>query len=97
MQVLVTYDIGETDSLAGSRRLRRCAQACLNHGQRVQKSVFECTVNDRTLQLLVAALEEVIDPRKDSIRLYRLGPQRDRLVRVLGLETFRDPDAPLII
>lgn len=97
MQVLVTYDIADTDAPDGRRRLRRCAQACLNHGQRVQKSVFECTVTDRTILLLVAALEDIIDPGKDSVRMYRLSPERDRLIHVLGVDTYRDPEAPLIV
>ena len=44
MLVIVTYDI-RTDSREGRRRLRRVAQACLDYGQRVQYSVFECDLN----------------------------------------------------
>ncbi|MEZ5432189.1 MAG: CRISPR-associated endonuclease Cas2 [Verrucomicrobiales bacterium] len=44
MYVLVTYDIS-TVSPEGRRRLRRTAQACSDHGQRVRNSVFECKVD----------------------------------------------------
>jgi CRISPR-associated protein Cas2 len=44
MHVLVTYDVSTTDP-AGRRRLRRIAKACLDYGQRVQNSVFECKVD----------------------------------------------------
>src|SRR5205807_1264585 len=38
MRILVTYDVCTTTP-AGERRLRRVAQACVDFGQRVQKSV----------------------------------------------------------
>ena len=42
MDVLVTYDIAETDTRKGATRLRRVAQVCEKYGERVQFSVFEC-------------------------------------------------------
>ena len=44
MYVLVTYDV-ETMTSDGQRRLRQVARQCLNYGQRVQNSVFECSVS----------------------------------------------------
>ena len=41
--VLISYDVS-TLTPAGRRRLRRVARACLDFGQRVQLSVFECPV-----------------------------------------------------
>ena len=40
MLVLITYDVDTTDA-AGRRRLRQIAKKCVDHGQRVQASVFE--------------------------------------------------------
>ena len=48
MQVLVCYDV-TTTSPEGRRRLQRVARVCLDFGQRVQQSVFECTVDDTAL------------------------------------------------
>lgn len=45
MLILVTYDVS-TETRAGRRRLRRVAKVCEGTGQRVQKSVFECQVNE---------------------------------------------------
>lgn len=70
--VLITYDIDTTDA-AGRKRLRRIAKACVNFGQRVQASVFECDVDAATLVTLKAALLEIADPVKDSLRIYHLG------------------------
>lgn len=51
MYVLITYDIS-TETEAGKRRLRRVAKACVNKGQRVQNSVFECKLDEAELVLL---------------------------------------------
>jgi CRISPR-associated protein, Cas2 family len=44
MMVLVTYDVN-TESEGGKSRLRRVAKVCVNYGQRVQNSVFECMLD----------------------------------------------------
>ena len=44
MMVLITYDVN-TEDAAGRRRLRQIAKQCVNYGQRVQNSVFECLLN----------------------------------------------------
>ena len=41
MLVLITYDVN-TETAAGRARLRKVAKQCVNYGQRVQNSVFEC-------------------------------------------------------
>ena len=41
MLVLITYDVNTADA-AGRKRLRQIARQCVNYGQRVQNSVFEC-------------------------------------------------------
>ena len=44
MLVLITYDVN-TETSAGRRRLRKVAKKCVDHGQRVQNSVFECLLD----------------------------------------------------
>lgn len=44
MMVLITYDVNTEDS-GGRKRLRQIAKQCVNYGQRVQNSVFECLVD----------------------------------------------------
>lgn len=43
MLILFTYDV-ETLTTEGKQRLRKVAKVCVNYGQRVQNSVFECVV-----------------------------------------------------
>ena len=83
MEVLVTYDVS-TESREGRRRLRRVAQACLAYGQRVQQSVFECSLTEMQLERLVQRLVSEIDVAEDSLRVYRLLEPRERFVRVFG-------------
>ena len=47
MLVLVTYDVN-TETAAGRKRLRKVAKACVDYGQRVQNSVFECMLTLRS-------------------------------------------------
>ena len=71
MYILVTYDV-QTDTLAGQRRLRKVARICMNYGQRVQNSVFECVITEIQLAELKHKLESAIDSVNDSIRIYYL-------------------------
>ena len=68
----------------GQKRLRRVAKACLDHGQRVQNSVFEVIVNPAQLVELQARLGSVIDSDKDSIRIYRLGSNWKPRITCMG-------------
>lgn len=71
MLVLVLYDVATSDP-GGPKRLRRVARACLDYGQRVQKSVFECTVGATEWVALRERLLREMKPEVDSIRFYFL-------------------------
>jgi CRISPR-associated protein Cas2 len=95
LDILVTYDV-DTLSEDGQARLRRVAIVCKNFGQRVQFSVFECRVTRAQLEELEAQLLRVIDPDRDSLRIYILYGGRERCLRAYGNDRYRDFDAPLI-
>ena len=67
--VLVTYDVS-TMTDAGKKRLRHVAKQCVNYGQRVQNSVFECWLEPAQFTQLKNKLEGIIDNEKDSLRYY---------------------------
>jgi len=92
----VTYDVA-TDTPAGRRRLRQVAQVCLAFGQRVQKSVFECSVSDMQLERLQARLLRCIDVGEDNLRIYRLLEPKERHVRSFGAFTPTDFRGPLVV
>lgn len=93
--MLVTYDVS-TATAAGRRRLRRVARACLDFGQRVQNSVFECEVDPAQWATLRARLVREIDPAADSLRFYRLGAEGRRRVEHVGAKPTPDLEGPLI-
>lgn len=95
MLMLITYDVSTTD-LAGRRRLRRVARACLDWGQRVQNSVFECEVAPDQWVRLRAALLAEIDPACDSLRFYALGGKGHAKVEHIGAKVTRDLSAALV-
>ncbi len=93
--MLVTYDVNTQDA-AGRRRLRRVARACLDLGQRVQNSVFECEVDPARWAQLRARLIEEIDVEKDSLRFYRLGADGQRRVEHIGAKVAIDLSGPMV-
>lgn len=95
MLMLVTYDVN-TETPAGRRRLRRVARACLDFGQRVQHSVFECEVDPALWVELRARLLAEIDPAVDSLRFYRLGADGRRRIEHIGAKPVLDLDGPLL-
>jgi len=96
MMVLVTYDV-ETMSPTGEKRLRKVAKQCVNYGQRVQNSVFECIVNPAQFAELKYRLTEIIDKEKDSIRFYFLGSNWGGKIETIGVITSFNPESELII
>jgi CRISPR-associated protein Cas2 len=96
MMVLVAYDVSTT-SPAGQRRLRRVARLCVNYGQRVQNSVFECLLDWSQWISLRARLEAEIQPETDSLRYYFLGNNWHGRVEHVGAKPTYDPEGPLII
>lgn len=96
MMVLVTYDVN-TETAQSRRRLRRVAKTCVNCGQRVQNSVFECLVDQAQWTELRHRLLNEIDPEQDSLRFYFLGNNWKRRVEHVGAKPTYDPEGPMIV
>lgn len=96
MLVLITYDVNTTTP-AGQKRLRKVAKTCVNYGQRVQNSVFECSLDPAQLRDLKGILCEIIDEKKDSLRFYNLGKHADKHIEHIGAKPGYKVDDPLIL
>jgi len=96
MQLLITYDVA-TATEDGWRRLRRVAKVCLDYGQRVQNSVFECELDPARMVELKNRLLEVMDMEQDSLRFYNLGAEWDRRVEHYGTKTSFNPKGGTLI
>ena len=96
MLILVSYDVS-TKSPEGEKRLRRVGQVCKDFGQRVQKSVFECSVNQAQYEELSRQLLNCIDEQEDSLRFYRLVEPKEHYLKVYGIDRSVDFEAPLVV
>lgn len=96
MMVLITYDV-DTMSETGSKRLRKVAKECVNHGRRVQNSVFECLLTEAQFVILKSKLVNIIDAELDSIRFYFLGNNWNSRIESIGKITTFAIDSELII
>ena len=95
MLVLITYDVN-TETAAGKSRLRKVDRQCVNYGQRVQNSVFECNLDAAKCRQVKAILEGLIDKDKDSLRFYYLGDKYKNKVEHIGAKPGFDVTEPLL-
>ena len=86
---LIAYDI------AIDRRLRRVASICEDFGFRIEKSVFECDLEDKVYDRFWSRLEATVDPDEDSIVDYPIGLLDRRRIVTLGVVK-RQSDGALV-
>lgn len=96
MLVLITYDVNTEDS-AGRTRLRKIAKQCVNYGQRVQNSVFECLLDAAQCRQLQSKLCAIMDEDKDSLRFYYLGNRYEKKIEHFGCKNTYMPEDTLIL
>ena len=96
MLVLITYDVC-TENAAGRKRLRQVAKQCVNYGQRVQNSVFECNVDAAMCKQIQHKLRTIIDEDCDSLRFYYLGNSYKSKIEHFGVKESYDAEDVLIV
>lgn len=96
MLILITYDVS-TVSAGGKKRLSKVSKKCLNYGQRVQNSVFECILDSTQFKQIKYQLEEIIDKQTDSLRFYNLGDKYKSKVEHIGAKESYDIEGTLIL
>lgn len=94
--IVVTYDVS-TETAEGRRRLHRIAKVCQGYGQRVQKSVFECSVSQLQYEQMQRRALKCINEKEDSLRFYLIPEPRDRHVEEFGCCQVIDFDEPLVV
>lgn len=97
MDVLVTYDVGDTDSREGATRLRRLAYVLEQYGVRVQFSVFECRLSPERFARLAGEVQDVIDKNRDSVIFYRFQSGFDDARERLGRSQVHQIGHPWIL
>ena len=96
MLVLITYDVN-TQTADGRKRLRKVAKECVNYGQRVQNSVFECHMVAAKCRQVKDILEKLIDKDVDSLRFYYLGNRYQTKIEHVGVDRGIPADQTLIL
>lgn len=96
MLVLITYDVSTKDK-SGVKRLNKIAKECVNYGQRVQNSVFECLIDSATFVVLKDKLCSIMDKREDSIRFYYLGKNYEKKIEHFGVNNNYEPEGFLSV
>ena len=96
MYVLVTYDVSTSDA-SGRRRLAQVARLCVRYGQRVQNSVFECSITPGQYAELRHELGRLCDEGRDTVRLYNLGNNWANRVEHIGAREPYNPDEPMVV
>ena len=75
----------------------RVAKVCKNNGQRVQYSVFECSVDPARWAFFRDRLIKEINPEQDSLRFYFLGANWKHRMEHVGAKKGYDLDDPLVV
>lgn len=96
MMVLITYDVN-TEDTHGRKRLRQIAKQCVNYGQRVQNSVFECVLDAGQCKALQNSLLKIMDADKDSLRFYYLGNHYQTKIKHFGAKQTYEPEGILMV
>lgn len=96
MMVLITYDVN-TENAQGRKRLRQIAKQCVNCGQRVQNSVFECVLDAAQCKILQNKLLKIMDEEKDSLRFYYLGNHYQTKIEHFGAKQSYEPEGILMV
>ena len=77
---IVSYDIVK------NRRRTKAANTLKDYGFRVQKSVFECRISNKSLMELLGKIKKIIDQDTDSILVYLLCENCLQQKASLGIE-----------
>lgn len=91
MFVVVSYDVVE------DRRRTKVAKFMEDYGRRVQKSVFDCVLDEDKLQRLKGLLGKLIDHETDSVRFYRICRSCRTGIEVMGRGTVRDDEDVIVV
>lgn len=79
MFVVVAYDVVD------NKRRNRVMKLLKGHGQHVQKSVFECHLDEPKIRSLAAKLADLIEEKEDTVRMYVVPRRAVRRVIALGV------------
>lgn len=91
MFLVISYDIVD------DKKRNELAKLLENHGIRVQKSVFECQLDEKRYLKLKEQIEKKIDMKEDSVRYYYLCKKCIERIEISGWGTVSQEEDFIII
>lgn len=91
MFLVVSYDVVD-DKTRG-----KVAKLLLDYGRRVQKSVFECVIDEKRYLEMKIKLERLVDMQADSVRFYVLCQRCVPAIQVSGFGTVTEDESDAVI
>ncbi|MDI6754785.1 MAG: CRISPR-associated endonuclease Cas2 [Thermodesulfobacteriota bacterium] len=91
MFVVVSYDIVD------DRKRTQIAKTLKNFGDRVQKSVFECRIDDQQFLRMKQTLDKIMDMNEDSVRYYFLCKGCIERIEISGWGTVVEDENLIIV
>jgi CRISPR-associated protein Cas2 len=86
MFYLICYDV------VNDRRRNKIAHLLEGYGLRVQKSVFECVLNESQYEMVNKKLNRFLKQEEDQVRFYPMSGHTRRKVIILGMQPEREVD-----
>ena len=91
MYVIISYDI------TSSKRRTKVMKFLMDYGTRVQKSVFECFINEEQFFYIKKTIKTLINHRKDRVRYWEICNSCASKVEILGWGEIKEDDTFSII
>ena len=86
MNLIVAYDISDP------RRLVRVAAVVKDYGVRVQKSIFEVSVDKKLFRKMKTRVEREIEVSKDGVKYFPVCEKCAGNLEIIGQGVYVDPD-----
>lgn len=91
MLVVISYDIPD------DKKRTKVNKIISNYGINVQKSVFECDINNEEINQLKNKIEKIINPDFDDLRIYLICNQCNNKVIIISQKSLNDKIKKIIV
>ncbi|MBF0502808.1 MAG: CRISPR-associated endonuclease Cas2 [Candidatus Riflebacteria bacterium] len=91
MYVIIAYDS------PSNRRRTKLMNLLKDHIAHVQESVFEGPLDGPTLNRLLERITDLVDPKSDSVRVYRMPVESWNKTEVIGLPPLTRPRPVIVV
>jgi CRISPR-associated protein Cas2 len=89
--IVVCYDVVD------DKKRAKIAKALEGYGARVQKSVFECRIDEARFMKMKQAVDKIIDWEEDGVRYYHLCAACAKNVDISGWGVVREEEEVIVV